>query len=125
MPRWVIHSQTSFNASHALTSYLGQPEESHQHLWEVAIRVGTEGLNEEGYALDFHEVHRVLEIAVAPLRESDLNQHPEIGCPTPSAERLAEVVADELQASLAVIGGALLTVSVWEGPDNRVDLCLE
>jgi len=125
MPRWVIHSRISFNASHALTSYLGKPEESHQHLWEVAIRVGAEDLNEEGYALDFHEVHRVLENAVAPLRESDLNRHPEIGSPTPSAERLAEVMADDLQAGLASIGGALLTVSVWEGPDNRVDLCLE
>ena len=125
MPRWVIHSRTSFTASHALTSYLGQPEESHQHLWEVAIRVGADGLNDEGFALDFHEVHGILDEAVAPLRESDLNRHPEIGDPTPSAERVAEVVADDLQHRLAAIDGTLLTVSVWEGPDNRVDLCLE
>jgi 6-pyruvoyltetrahydropterin/6-carboxytetrahydropterin synthase len=124
MPRWVIHSRASFNAHHALTSYLGQPEESHQHLWEVAIRVGTESLNEEGFALDFHEVHSILAKTVDPLRKSDLNRHPEIGSPTPSAERLAEVLAGEIEAGLAAIGGTLLMVSVWEGPDNRVDLCL-
>ncbi len=125
MPRWVIHSRTSFDARHALTSYLGQPEESHRHRWEVAIRVGSESLNDEGFALDFHGVHGILAETVAPLRDSDLNRHPAIGRPTPSAERLAEVLADDLQSRLAAIGGALLTVSVWEGPDNRVDLSLE
>jgi 6-pyruvoyltetrahydropterin/6-carboxytetrahydropterin synthase len=125
MPRWVIHSRTSFNAHHALTSYLGRPEESHQHLWEVAIKVGSENLNDEGFALDFHEVHSILATTVEPLRDSDLNRHPEIGSPTPSAERLAEVLAGDLHARLAAIGGTLLMISVWEGPDNRVDLCLE
>lgn len=124
MPRWVIHSRAAFNAHHALTIYQGRAEESHQHRWEVAIRVGTDSLNEEGFALDFHEVHHVLDTVVEPLRESDLNDHPRIGDPTPSAERLAEVLASDLEEKLAAMGGALLTVSVWEGPDNRVDLCL-
>jgi len=125
MKRWVIHSRTTFEARHALTSYQGVPEESHHHLWEVAIRVGSDSLNAEGFALDFHEVHRVLEEAAVPLRDSDLNLHVEIGRPTPSAERLAEVLAEILRPSLAAIGGELLTVSVWEGPDNRVDLRLD
>ena len=125
MPSWVIHSRASFNARHALTSYLGRREESHQHLWEVAIRVGADDLNDEGFALDFHEVHSILARTVEPLRESDLNRHSEIGSPTPSAERLAEVLAGHLYPRLSAIGGTLLMVSVWEGPDNRVDLCLE
>jgi 6-pyruvoyl-tetrahydropterin synthase len=125
MARWVIHSRASFGAVHALTSYQGRPESSHHHTWEVAIRVGTDRLNAEGYALDFHEVHRALADAVAPLDGSDLNLHPEIGRPTPSAERVAEVVAGRLEPVLAGAGGTLLEISVWEGPDNRVDLILE
>jgi 6-pyruvoyl-tetrahydropterin synthase len=125
MRRWVIHSRVAFDARHALTSYRGQAEESHRHRWEIAIRVGADSLNDEGFALDFHEIHGVLESAVEPLRGSDLNLHPEIGVPTPSAERLAEVMAADLEPKLAAIGGALLTVSVWEGPGNRVDLCLQ
>ena len=96
MPRWVIHSRATFNAHHALTSYRGEPEKSHSHLWEVAIRVGSDDLNSEGFALDFHEVHSLLEAAVQPMRDRDLNRHPEIGQPTPSAERVAEVLADEM-----------------------------
>lgn len=123
--RWVIHSRTTFNASHALSSYRGKPEESHDHRWEVAIRVGADALNEEGFALDFHEVHTALGQAVEPLRDSDLNLHPLIGEPTPSAERVAEFLAVELRVVAASMGGRLLTVSVWEGPENRVDLNLE
>lgn len=125
MTRWIIYSNAVFDARHALTVYRGEPEDSHHHRWEVAIRVGADHLNAEGFALDFHEVHRILDDVVKPLRDSDLNLHAEIGQPTPSAERVAEFLAENLGPILAEIGGELLTVSVWEGPDNRVDLCLE
>jgi len=123
--RWVVHSRADFEARHALASYQGRPETPHPHRWEVAIRVGAAGLNEEGYALDFHAVHGILQDAVAPLAGADLNQHPEIGNVSPSAERLAEVVAGWLRQPLRDIGGTLLSVSVWEGPENRVDFYVE
>jgi len=123
--RWVVHSRASFEATHALTIYQGRPEEPHSHRWEAAIRVGADELNDEGFALDFHLVHELLEKEVAPLHQTDLNLHPEIGTPTPSAERVAEVLALNLRPAVEAAGGRLLTVSVWEGPDNRVDLNLE
>jgi len=123
--RWVIYSRSVFTARHALSVYRGRPEASHEHDWEVAIQVGAENLNDEGFALDFHEVHALLENAVAPLRDTDLNHHPTIGSPTPSAERVAEVLAESLGDAVSAIGGRLLVVSVWEGPENRVDLRLE
>jgi 6-pyruvoyltetrahydropterin/6-carboxytetrahydropterin synthase len=125
MSRWVVHARASFTARHALTRYLGEPEESHSHLWQVAVRVGTDRLNDEGYAVDFHAVHQALATVVAPLDGSDLNAHPEIGAPTPSAERVAEVIAGWLAPVVQELGASLLSVSVWEGPENRVDLVLE
>ena len=125
MSRWVVHSRTAFSALHALTLYRGEPELPHSHEWQVGIRVGANGLNDEGYAIDFHAVHRVLEQTVAPLEGSDLNLHPDIGTPTPSAERVAKVLAGQLESPLSDLGGTLLSVSVWEGPDNRVDLVLD
>ena len=122
MSRWILHSNSVFTASHALTLYLGEPEESHEHQWQVAIQVGTDELNAEGYALDFHQVHALLAEATAPLDGTDLNQHPVIGKPSPTAERVAEVLAEYLGPRCAEIGGKLLMVSVWEGPENRVDL---
>lgn len=125
MSRWIIHARTSFEAHHALTSYRGERETSHGHQWKIAVQVGALELNEEGYALDFHQVRDLLAAAITPLDHSDLNEHPEIGKPSPTAERVAEVLAERLTPEYAEIGGQLLAVSVWEGPDNRVDLILD
>jgi 6-pyruvoyl-tetrahydropterin synthase len=122
--RWVIHSEASFAASHALTSYQGAVETSHEHAWKVAVQVGTHKLNEDSFALDFHQVRDVLAAAVDPLEGSNLNLHSEIGTPSPTAERVAEVLARRLGPQFEAIGGQLLVVSVWEGPENRVDLNL-
>lgn len=124
MSRWVIHSRASFEARHALTSYQGRAESPHHHRWEIAVRVGTESLNADHYALDFHAAHEILADAVNRIDGTSLNDHPEIGFPSPTAERVAEVLADLLAPRFAALGGTLLSVSVWEGPDNRVDLNL-
>jgi len=125
MSRWIIHAEASFEARHALTSYRGKRESSHGHPWRVAVRVGANALNDEGYALDFHQVRGLLAATVAPLDRSDLNDHPEVGKPSPTAERVAEVLSEKLASDYEQIGGQLLMVSVWEGPDNRVDLILD
>ena len=124
MSRWVIHAEASFDARHALTSYQGRPESKHEHSWKVAVQVGAEVLNDEGYALDFHEVETIVAEAVRPLGGTDLNLHPEIGKPSPTAERVAQVLAEKLASEFDAIGGRLLSISVWEGPKNRVDLVL-
>jgi 6-pyruvoyl-tetrahydropterin synthase len=122
MSRWIVHASADFTARHALSSYLGSPEKPHNHLWKVAVRATSQQLNHEGYSLDFHALHRLLDEAVAPLEDLDLSSHPRIGSPTPSAERLAEVLAEILAPRVTDLGGTLISVSVWEGPDNRVDL---
>jgi 6-pyruvoyl-tetrahydropterin synthase len=125
MSRWIVHARSVFDARHALTAYNGEPEAPHFHHWEVAIQVETERLHPEGYALDFHLVRGLLDEAIAPLRDSDLNAHPVIGTPSPTAERLAQFVAEAVAPRLAAAGGRLRSVSVWEGPDNRVDFVME
>ncbi len=125
MTRWIVHARAAFTATHALQRYNGRAEAPHSHRWEVAVRVGARTLGEEGYALDFHAVRRTLEAAVAALDGSDLTAHPSIGTPTPSAENVALHIARELGPRYGSMGGTLLSVSVWEGPENRVDLLLD
>jgi 6-pyruvoyltetrahydropterin/6-carboxytetrahydropterin synthase len=125
MKRWVVHARTELIARHALTSYNGVAEVSHEHCWTIAIRVGTDHLSQEGMAVDFEALHTLLNSRLQQLDHSDLNQHPAIGHPTPTAERFAEVVADWLTPEIECLGATLLSVSVWEGPDNRVDFYLD
>ena len=125
MSSWIVHARADFHAAHALGNYRGEPESPHTHHWQVAVRVGAPALGEEGYALDFHTVREILERAVRPLDGTDLNTHPAIGLPSVSAESLALHLAERLGPPYQELGGTLLSVSVWEGPDNRVDLVLE
>ena len=125
MSRWVVHARAAFKARHALTVYKGEVEASHLHDWQVEARIGADALGPEGYALDFHEVRQILVDAVAPLDDSNLNFDPEIGRPSPTAERVAEVLAERLTTQYGAIGGQLLSLTVWEGPENRVDLIHE
>ncbi len=122
MNRWIVHAAVELTASHALRRYRGRPEESHSHRWRVEIRAGADRLNEEAYALDFHALRSLLHEIVAPLDGTVLDEHPEIGDPSPTAESLALHVARRLAPGVEALGGRLLTVSVWEGPGNRVDL---
>jgi len=124
MSRWVLHSRRTFEARHALTRYMGGEESPHHHVWEVAVKVGAEALNSEHYALDFHAVHEILAATITDLDGTSLNDHPKIGTPSPTAERVAEVVAEIVGPQYSALGGTLLMVSVWEGPENRVDLNL-
>jgi len=125
MSRWVVHARAAFEAWHALTAYKGEVEASHLHDWQVKVRIGANTLGPEGYALDFHEVRQILVEAVLPLDGSDLNTDPDVGRPSPTAERVAEVLAERLTPQYEAISGRLLSLSVWEGPDNQVDLILE
>ncbi len=124
MSRWVYHSEAEFTATHALTRYLGEPESPHNHRWRVAIKVGTNRLNADNYGLDFHAVYQALSQAVAPLDGTDLNTHPAIAQPSPTAESVALFIADQLGTPIEGLGGTLMEISVWEGPGNRVDLRL-
>ena len=125
MTRWVVHAAAELRASHALRSYGGKPEAIHAHRWRVELRAATDCLNEEGFALDFHALRHLLAGAVAPLEGTILDEHPEIGRPSPTAESLALHLARRLAPAVEDLGGRLLTVSVWEGSGNRVDLELE
>ena len=79
MKRWVVHARTKLAARHALTSYNGPLEESHEHTWIISVRVGTDHLSQEGIAIDFELLRTILCNKLQPLDQSDLNHHPEIG----------------------------------------------
>ena len=91
--RWIVHSSATFEARHALATYKGEAEERHNHRWQIEVRVGTEELNSEGYALDFHDVHGILFDAVATLDGTELNDHANVsGSPSTSDEALPSSV---------------------------------
>jgi 6-pyruvoyltetrahydropterin/6-carboxytetrahydropterin synthase len=125
MSRWIVHARTTFEATHHLPSYKGRPEPAHGHRWQVAVRVSVQALDHEHLALDFETLRQALERALAELDGTDLNEHPEAGTPSPTAENLALLTLRRLGPEVRAMGGTLCGISVWEGPENRVDLELD
>ena len=103
-----------FRAGHSLMLRGGGREELHEHDWRVRATVARDELNAEGLVIDFRLLKRRLDQTVAGLEGlADLGQAAELAGVNASAEVLAKLIHDRLQASLP--GDVrLVEVRVWE-----------
>ena len=107
--------ERTFNAAHSLTLYDGEAEPLHGHDWRVVVHIAADELDRIGVVVDFHELERWVEEAVAPLRHTNLNELEAFAGGNPSAERVAEHLAGQITARLPE-RVRLLRVAVTEAP---------
>jgi len=106
--------ETNFSAAHQLRGYGGECERLHGHNWRVTLYVTTEGLNEIGLAIDFHELKRIAEEIVSTLDHSCLNEIFPFTEINPSAENIAKWIYDNLKKRLSGSDVHPSMVTVWE-----------
>jgi 6-pyruvoyltetrahydropterin/6-carboxytetrahydropterin synthase len=107
-----------FAAAHALRLPGGGIEPLHGHNWRLRICVGAERLDSMGTVMDFHELERLIEPIVEPMRNRNLNELEWFATVNPSAENVARHVAQSLGQNLKLpVGVRLLSVEVWETDD--------
>ena len=109
-----------FSASHRLRLPGGALEPLHGHNWHVEVTAESDGLDEVGCVMDFHDLLRSLESAVGPMRTAHLNDLPAFGEGglNPSAENVALHLYRALSEGLPR-GVRLASASAWETPDCR------
>ncbi len=103
-----------FNASHAIVMQ-GELEESHRHDWRVALFVKGESLDQDGLVCDFHAVQKALDAVIAPFVDGDFNVTPPFDQINPSAELIAEHIAQAVQAKLVNLA-RVDRVTITEAP---------
>ena len=99
---WFVYRltiETTFFATHALLIQ-GERETRHGHDWHVTVEVEGEKLDEDGLLCDFHELERLLEEVVRPMRAQDLHKVKPFDKINPSAEQVARHIADSLNTRL-------------------------
>jgi len=107
-----------FVAAHALRLPGGGTEPLHGHNWRLRVCVGAERLDAMGTVMDFHELERLIEPIVEPMRNKNLNELEWFATVNPSAENVARHVAQSLDQNLKLPAGVrLLSVEVWETDD--------
>ena len=115
MSQYTLNVRGRFEAAHQLTSYQGRPEPVHGHSWRVEAELVAAELDGEGMAYDFVAIKRALDGILARFHHRHLNEVPPFDRLSPTTERIAHHLFDELHATLP--DAPLLQVTVWEGPD--------
>ncbi len=116
-----ITVETAFAAAHAIRLPDGSLEPVHGHNWPVAVTVAADELDAIETVCDFHLLQGLVNAAVAPWRNNDLNR-----CApftdgagglkiNPTAERVAWAIAEQVTPGLPR-HCRLVSVSVGEAP---------
>ncbi len=110
-----IRITRTFPADHQLRLYDGSLEPLHRHDWKVQLTVSAEQLDSIGVVMDFHELERLADEVIQPMRNRRLNDLPVFAVVNPSAENVALYIARSLRLPKGI---QLVQVEVWETCEN-------
>ena len=106
-----ITTTHEFSAAHAIVLYDGTIEPVHGHNWRVSVTVASDKLDSIGVVMDFHQLARLVDEVIGPMRNRHLNELPAFANVNPTTENVAVHVANSLKLPTEV---RLSKVEVWE-----------
>jgi 6-pyruvoyltetrahydropterin/6-carboxytetrahydropterin synthase len=106
--------ESKFAAAHQLRGYKGKCENLHGHNWRVTVAATAERLNEQGLAIDFHDLKKALRDVLDQLEHTFLNDIFPFTQINPSSENLAKWIYDTLAKKLNDDNIEVASVTVWE-----------
>lgn len=101
-----------FAAAHHLLNYRGKCENPHGHNYVVQVFARRETLDKANIAFDFTVLKGELKQIINDLDHTDLNENPEIGGESPSAEFIARYIYQRMKRAIP----ELTKVTVFETP---------
>lgn len=123
MGHFLLSAEARFSAAHTLPG-VDQCDRFHGHLWRVrvTVRIEERALNATGMGIDFRDLERVAQGAVAEFEHRYLNDLEVFREQPPTAERIAQVVAARTRHELARLSPSAEVdeIAVWELPEYRV-----
>ncbi len=106
--------ESKFSAAHQLRGYQGQCEKLHGHNWRVTVAVTAERLDEQGLAIDFHQLKKALREILDQLEHTFLNDIFPFTQINPSSENLAKWIYDNMMKKVNDDNIEVASVTVWE-----------
>lgn len=108
-----------FDAAHHLYGYPGECRNLHGHTWDVEVTVSAGDLDEIGIVYDFKSLKSDLAQVLDRYDHVLINEVPPFDESSPTAENLARVICEQLQA---VVDPRVRVseVAVWESPIARL-----
>lgn len=106
--------ESKFSAAHQLRGYQGRCEKLHGHNWRVTVAVTAGRLNDQGLAIDFHDLKKSLREVLDQLEHSFLNDIFPFTQINPSSENLAKWIFDNMAKKIDDDNLQVASVTVWE-----------
>jgi 6-pyruvoyltetrahydropterin/6-carboxytetrahydropterin synthase len=104
----------TFAAGHALRGYKGKCENVHGHNYKVRVIVAGDELNNIGLLMDFVDLRASIKAMVEKWDHRFLNDLPPFDKLNPSAENMAKVFSDGIEADVSKHGLRVSSITVWE-----------
>jgi 6-pyruvoyltetrahydropterin/6-carboxytetrahydropterin synthase len=116
MPRVTISKDVVFSGAHAVAFTHGGSERRHGHNWRLRVTVSAKELDTAGMVMDFSQLKAEVKAVLAPFEFRDLNETPPFDQVNPTAEQIAALVFEKLDAKLSDERLRVERVEVWETP---------
>ena len=104
----------TFAAGHALRGYKGKCENVHGHNYKVRVTIAGEEVNPIGLLMDFVDLRAAIKSIVEAWDHRFLNDLPPFDKLNPSAENMAKVFCDGIEAEVKKHDAVVSSVTVWE-----------
>jgi len=119
--RYVVSTEIQFSASHALTGYRGDCSRVHGHNWVARVSYRFAAVDALGLTIDYRELRSLLERVVLPrFDHRHLNDIPPFDTMNPTSENIAAEIFRLCREEIAIRGGTLREVELWESPTDMV-----
>lgn len=105
--------QRSFAGAHSLRDYDGECENLHGHNWKVEVTLKCEKLNQQGMAIDFKVIKKMLEETLSRFDHSYLNELDEFCHENPTTENVSKIVYNKFSKKLPP-EISIAKVKTWE-----------
>ena len=109
--------ETQFAAAHQLRGYKGKCENMHGHNWRVQVSISSEKLNDIGIVMDFHDLKKITNEAIASLDHSYLNEVFPFTEINPSSENIAKWIFESLSKKMED-SVKVNSITVWESENS-------
>jgi 6-pyruvoyltetrahydropterin/6-carboxytetrahydropterin synthase len=117
--RFTVFKEVQFAASHFLREYHGKCETLHGHNYRVRVYVGADELDHEGMVVDFVLLRNLLrEVVDEQLDHRHLNEIAPFDVLNPTAEQIAQWIAEEVATRLDDSRVRVTECHIWETDTN-------
>ena len=118
---YTVKVEGAFEAAHRVVGYPGKCDRLHGHNWVVELSLRGKELDPLGMLVDFKVAKRVLGEVLATYDHRFLNElEPFSKEINPTAENLARIIFEAVEAKGALPVGSVASVTVFESPKTSV-----